>query len=158
MDTDRVRAPEPVAPLPAAPSTVADPFAITAPSIAAGSAIEAMVGRAKRDAIAIDRDMRKGKSGVPAVADTPMGRFERALEGAYQDKRRTLTSESYTAPDGEVIYRFRQGGKVWCRIGGNIRPQVGGAAGGGATQFDTAGGGGFAGLIRCPSHGDWKRD
>lgn len=147
--------PEPITP---PPETVADPFAISAPSAPSETALDAMVGRAKRDAVIIDREMRKGKSGVPEVADTPMGRFRQALEAAHKDSSRGLVSDTYTAPDGQVIYRFRQGGKVWCRTGGSVRPQIGGANGGGATQFDSAGGGGAAGLIRCPSHGDWKRD
>jgi len=150
--------PEPITPPPETPATVADPFAIGAPSAPSESALDAMVGRAKRDAVIIDREMRKGKSGVPEVADTPMGRFRQALEAAHKDSSRGLRSETYTAPDGQVIYRFRQGGKVWCRTGGSVRPQIGGANGGGATQFDSAGGGGAAGMIRCPSHGDWKRD
>lgn len=157
-NTDTAPEAEPITPAPQAPASVADPFAITVPSAAPESALDAMVGRAKRDAVIIDREMRKGKSGVPEVADTPMGRFRRALEAAHKDTRRGVTSETYTAPDGQVIYRFRQGGKVWCRTGGSGRPQIGGANGGGATQFDSGGGGGAAGLIRCPSHGDWKRD
>jgi hypothetical protein len=157
-DTGTSPEPEPVTPPQEKPATATDPFAITAPSVPAESALDAMVGRAKRDAVVIDREMRKGKSGVPEVADTPMGRFRQALEAAHKDSSRGLTSETYTAPDGQVIYRFRQGGKVWCRSGGSVRPQIGGAVGGGATQFDTAGGGGAAGLIRCPGHGDWKRD
>lgn len=156
--TDAVIQTESVSSAPEAPASVADPFAITVPSAPPESALDAMVGRAKRDAVIIDRDMRKGKSGVPEVADTPMGRFREALEAAHKDSSRGLTSETYTAPDGQVVYRFRQGGKVWRRTGGSVRPQIGGANGGGATQFDGAGDGGAAGLIRCPSHGDWKRD
>lgn len=155
---DTVAEPEPLTSPPEAPARVDDPFAIAVPSTPAESPLDAMVGRAKRDAVIIDREMRKGKSGVPEVADTPMGRFRQALEAAHKDSRRSVSSESYTAPDGQVIYRFRQGGKVWCRAGGSVRPQIGGAVGGGATQFDSGGGGGAAGLIRCPSHGDWKRD
>lgn len=152
------RAPEPVAPPPAAPATAADPFAITAAPAPAESALDALVGRATRDAVIIDRELRKGKSGVPEVAGTPIARFRAALEGAHKDSRRSLSSDSYTAPDGQVIYRFRQGGKVWCRIGGGVKPRIGGAEGGGATMFDTQGGGGSAGAIRCPSHADWKGD
>lgn len=156
--TDTVAVPEPVTPPPDVPASLADPFAVAAPSAPVQSPLDAMVGRAKRDAVIIDREMRKGKSGVPEVADTPMGRFRQALEAAHKDSRRGVSSDTYTAPDGQVIYRFRQGGKVWCRTGGSVRPQIGGAVGGGATQFDSGGGGGAAGLIRCPSHGDWKRD
>lgn len=148
--------PEPAAPAPESPASVADPFAITAAPAPAESALDAMVGRARRDAVLIDRELRKGKSGVPEVAETPIARLREALAGAHKDSSRSLTSDSYTAPDGQVIYRFRQGGKVWCRTGGGVKPRIGGAEGGGATMFDTQGGGGSAGAIRCPSHADWK--
>lgn len=145
-------------PPPQAAPAVADPFAITAPSAPAASARDAMVERARRDAGRIAREMRQGGTGVPEAADTPMGRFRTALAGAHKDSSRGLSSDSYTTPDGQVIYRFRLGGKLWCRTGGSVRPQTGGAVGGGATLFDSGGGEGAAGLIRCPSHGDWKRD
>lgn len=156
--TSIAREPEPVIPPPASPATAADPLAISAAPAPAESALETLVGRAKQDAVVIDRELRKGKSGVPEVADTPIARLRAALEGAHKDSRRSLTSDSYTAPDGQVIYRFRHGGKVWCRTGGGVKPRIGGAEGGGATMFDTQGGGGSAGAIRCPSHADWKRD
>lgn len=149
---------EPITAPTEAPAAVADPFAVTAPAEPAESALDAMVGRAKRDARAIDRELRKGKSGVPEVADTPWGRFKQGLEAAYIDRSRVTVSESYTSPDGEIIYRFRQGGKVWCRISGGVGPRIGGAEGGGATNFDVAGGNGRAGIIACPSGVSWKRD
>lgn len=155
--TDTVRAPEPITPPAEAPSTVADPFAITAPTAPAPSSLDA-IGQAKRDALIIDREMRKGKSGVPEAADTPMGRFKEALEGAYKDRSLAIGTETYTAPDGQVIYRFRHGGRYRCRTGGSVGPKIGGAVGGGEVLFDVQGGGGRAGEIRCPSHADWKRD
>jgi hypothetical protein len=158
VSPEMARESEPITLPPERASAADDPFAITTPSAPAESPLDAMVGRAKRDAGIIDRELRKGKSGVPEVADTPWGRFRQALEGAHKDSRRGLTSESYTTPDGQVIYRFRQGGKTWCRTSGSIKPRIGGAEGGGATMFDTQGGGGSAGGIRCPSHGDWRRD
>ena len=168
-----VRVSEPGTPPLEAPAIAADPFAVTVPGVPVHdvpvqSGVEAMVGRARREAGAIDgarREagaidgaLRKGKSGIPAVADTPMGRFASALDSAYVDKRRGLTSDSYTTPDGQVIYRFRQGGRVWCRTSGGVAPGIGGATGGGATMFDVQGGEGRAGMIRCPSHGEWKPD
>lgn len=139
-----------------APASAAQPSAIDLPSAPAESALDAVLGRARRDAVIIDRALRKGKSGVPELADTPMGRLRAGLAGAHQDSSRGMTSDSYTAPDGQVIYRFRLGGKVWCRTGGSVGPRIGGAEGGGAAMFDTQGGGGSAGAIRCPSHGEWK--
>ncbi len=150
-----VREAEPVPPaVTAAPA--ADPFAITAPAAPAESPLDAMVGRARREAGAIDRELRKGKSGVPAVADTPWGRFTRALEAAHIDTSRTLVSDTYTAPDGAIIYRFRQGGRVLCRISGGVKPGIGNAIG--PSAFDVQGGNGTAGLVSCPSNATWKRD
>ena len=70
-----------------------------------------------------------------------------------------MTSESYTTPEGITIYRFRQGNKVYCRSGGHVRPGIGNVAeGGGIVNFDRAGGDGAAGLVRCPSQAEFKRD
>lgn len=153
---DVVSEPEPVTPPAETPAPADDPFAITAPAAPAESPLEAMMGRARRDARIIDRELRKGKSGVPAVADTPWGRFTRALEGAHIDRSRTVVSETYTAPDGEIVYRFRQGGRVYCRISGGVKPGIGNAIG--PSAFDVRGGNGTAGLISCPSGATWKRD
>ncbi len=128
--------PEPVTP----PVPVTDPFAVTEPAAPAESPLDAMVGRAKRDARAIDRELRKGKSGVPEIADTPWGRFTRALEAAHKDRGMGVSSEIYTAPDGQVIYRFRRGGRTMCRSGGSVGPKIGGAVGGGEVLFDVQGG------------------
>jgi hypothetical protein len=117
-----------------------------------------MVGKARRDAIAVDRELRKGKSGVPEEANTPWARFQRAAEGAYKDRSLTVTSESYTTPDGQVIYRFRRGGKYFCRSSGGVPPKIGGAVGGGEVLFDAQGGEGRAGQVRCPGQAEWKRD
>ena len=153
-----IQEPEPVTPPAATPAQAADPFAITEPAPPAESALDAMVGRARGDARAIDREFRKGKSGVPEVADTPWGRFRMALEAAHKDRGLGVTSESYTAPDGQVIYRFRRGGKYKCRSGGSVGPKIGGAVGGGEVLFDVQGGAGRAGEVRCPSSAEWKRD
>lgn len=153
-----VPAPEPAAPAPEVPPSLVDPFADSAPSATEQSTLDAMLGRARRDAAIIDRELRKGKSGVPEAAFTPQARLRQGIEAARNDGGLGLASDTYTAPDGQLIYRFRQGGRVRCRTGGSVRPQIGGAVGGGATLFDSAGGEGAAGTIRCPRHGDWKSD
>ncbi|MFC0251645.1 hypothetical protein [Massilia consociata] len=158
ITTPDIPAADPAPAAAAAMATTADPFAVPDDAAPAQSRLDAMVGRARRDAGIVDRELRAGKTGVPAVAGTPWGSFRTALDGAHKDTARGLTSESYTAPDGQVIYRFRLGGKVWCRTGGSVRPSIGGAVGGGATLFDSRGGEGSAGGIACPSHADWKRD
>lgn len=150
--------PEPEAiTVPAEPQRpVADPFAET--QAVEETPVEAMNKRAKRDAVAIDREMRKGKSGVPENPDTPWGRFVRGLEGAHRDTSLTIKTDSYTTPDGQTIYRFRRNGKYFCRTSGFVRPKIGGAEGGGAELFDSRGSEGGAGQVRCPSQATWTKD
>jgi len=107
---------------------------------------------------AVDHELRKGKLAPLDPGDNKWQRFAQAVGDARVDTSRTLTSESYTAPDGVVVYRFRQGGRTWCRTGGDIRPSPFGAQAGGAALFDTAGGGGFAGTVRCPTRVEFKSD
>ena len=137
---------EPERPVPAPVSETAEPVAAAA-----------MVGRALKDAVAIDRETSKGKSGVPAESGTAWGRFAGGLEGAHKDSARTITSDSYTTPDGQTIYRFRRNGQYFCRSSGFVRPRIGGAEGGGAETFDSRGFEGGAGQVRCPSQAEWKK-
>lgn len=153
--------PQPVTPAPAAASEpAADPF--PAPSGAAQDSTatgdDSLASRGKRTAGAIDHDLRKGKLAPLEPGDNKWERFAQAVGDARVDTSRTLTSESYTGPDGVVVYRFRLGGRTWCRTGGDIRPSPFGAQGGGAALFDKAGGGGFAGLVQCPTRVQFKPD
>lgn len=165
--------PAPAAPAPA-PRTVPEPEAITMPAHAAQSAAdpvpsppepevaaapqETMAARARREAIAVDRELRKGKPGVPEEADTRWSRFVGGLEDAHKDGGRSVRTETYTAPDGQIIYRFRRGGRYYCRTSGFVRPRIGGAEGGGVELFDSRGHEGGAGQVRCPGQVPWKRD
>lgn len=143
--------------LPAAPQRAeAEPFAQTPAAVE--TQVESMVGRAQRDAVAIDRETRKGKSGGPENPDTPWGRFVRGLEGAHRDTSLTVKTDSYTTPDGQTIYRFRRGGKYFCRTSGFVRPKIGGAEGGGQELFDARGSECGAGQVRCPSQATWTKD
>ena len=119
---------------------------------------DSLAGRGKRTAGTVDHDLRKGKLALLDPSDSKWHRFALAVGNARVDTSRTLTSESYTSPDGVVVYRFRQGGRTWCRTGGDIRPSPFGAQGGGAQLFDKAGGGGFAGTVACPSGVQFKPD
>ena len=153
--------PQPVTPAPAAASEpAADPF--PTPSGAAQDSTatgdDSLATRGKRTAGAIDHELRKGKLAPLEPGDNKWQRFAQAVGDARVDTSRTLTSESYTGPDGIVVYRFRLGGRTWCRTGGDIRPSPFGAQGGGAALFDKAGGGGFAGTVRCPTRVDFKPD
>jgi hypothetical protein len=113
------------------------------------------VGLAKHQAGRIDRELRKGKSGVPAEADTPSARFQRGLESAYIDRTLTWQSDTYTSPDGVVIYRFRQGNRFRCRRAGGVGMPLAGMPGTGSI---TAGGASAAGATDCPKGVVWNQD
>jgi hypothetical protein len=153
-------APADTAPPPAMSEPAADPFPTPSASaqerIATGD--DSLASRGKRTAGAVDHELRKGKLAPLDPGDNKWQRFAQAVGDARVDNSRTLTSESYTAPDGVVVYRFRQGGRTWCRTGGDIRPSPFGAQAGGAALFDKAGGGGFAGTVRCPARVEFKPD
>jgi hypothetical protein len=103
----------------------------------------------KRQAGRIDRELRKGKSGVPDEPDTPMGRFRRGLEQAHVDRSWSVREDSYTSPDGTIIYRKRIGKGSICRRGGNVSPLgMNSMAMGGEAKND----------IPCPKGVDWKED
>jgi hypothetical protein len=103
----------------------------------------------KRQAGRIDRELRKGKSGVPDEPDTPMGRFRRGLEQAHVDRSWSVREDSYTAPDGTIIYRKRIGKGSICRRGGNVSP---------LGMNSMAMGGEAANDIPCPKGVDWKEN
>ena len=142
----------------AAPRPAADAAAPARHPPPAEAAPDSIAARARRDAVAIDREMRKGKSGVPEHADTAWGRFVSGLEDARKDDSLSIKTETYTTPDGQTIYRFRRGGRYFCRTSGFVRPRIGGAEGGGVELFDSRGHEGGAGQVRCPSQAVWKRD
>ena len=148
-----IPAPEPIT-MPAEPEpTLADPVVERADPAPAA----AMLGRALKDAVAIYRETRKGKSAVPAESGTAWGRFAGGLADAHKDSARTITADSYTTPDGQTIYRIRRNGQYFCRTSGFVRPRIGGAEGGSAEMFDSRGFEGGAGQVRCPSQAEWKK-
>jgi type IV secretory pathway VirB10-like protein len=102
----------------------------------------------RRQAGRIDRELRKGKSGVPDEPDTPMGRFRRGLESAHVERSMSVREDSYTAPDGTIIYRKRIGKATICRRSGSVSP-----LGMRGMLF-----GNEAGEVRCPTGVQWKED
>lgn len=142
------------------PVPEAQPDPLAAPSAVDAVPVEehSVAGRAKREAGRVDNALRQGKLAPLTPTDTPWKRFVAGVEGARRDTSMTLTSESYTSPDGTIIYRFRKNGRYYCRTGGAVRPNMFGAEGGKAELFDRAGGGGFAGLVACPGQAEFKRD
>jgi type IV secretory pathway VirB10-like protein len=105
-------------------------------------------GLSKRQAGRIDRELRKGKSGVPDEPDTPMGRFRRGLEQAHVDRSMSVYEDSYTSPDGTIIYRKHIGNGTICRRSGNVSPL-------GMRRMLM---GNEAGDIPCPAGVQWKRE
>ena len=160
-------APQPITPAPAdtaPPAATSEPAAepFPTPSGSAQDTIptgdDSLASRGKRTAGAVDHELRKGKLAPLDPGDSKWQRFAQAVSDARVDNSRTLISESYTAPDGVIVYRFRLGGRTWCRTGGGIWPSPFGAQAGGAELFDKAGGGGFAGTVRCPTRVEFKPD
>lgn len=94
-------------------------------------------GLAKRQAGRVDRQLRGGKSGVPKEADTPWARFVRGVDDAHIDTSTTGGLDSYTSPDGVVIYRLTVGKRVTCSMTGGI---------------------GRAGKVNCPAGVPWHRE
>jgi hypothetical protein len=136
-DTDSLAAPEPH-PVDAG-KLARDP--------AAGANGSFTVGMAKRQAGRIDRELRGGKSGVPLEADTPWARFQRGLEAAHVERSMSVIEDSYTSPDGVVIYRRRIGSRTICYRTGSVGLGIAGARG----VND-------AGPVSCPSGVTWTRE
>lgn len=134
---------------------VASPAPAEAPAVPSAADI---VAHAKRDVGPIERELRGGKSGVPDQAETPWGRFRLALESAHVENARTPAMDSYTWPDGTVIYRMRVGGRVICRAGGGIGPPgVERSAGAVLAGAGSRGGIDIAGSVSCPTGVHWER-
>jgi hypothetical protein len=94
---------------------------------------KAMAGR-------VDRELRKGAPPIMAEPERKWERFAEAFAAAL---------DSYTAPDGVIVYRKTVGGRVSCyrsgSVGGLVNPFFGSADGHGA------------GNTSCPSGVSWTR-
>lgn len=142
----------PPAPAEAAPTVLAPADAAAAPAqspapAAAPSGAGFSLEQARRQAGRIDRELRKGASGVPTTADTPMARLRDSLEAAHVEPVTGVQQDSYTAPDGRIIYRTRVGRRTVCRISGSVGLGIAGARG----IND-------AGSVSCPGGVEWQRD
>ena len=150
---------------PAQPTTASDAIdtarPVDAPSDTAMPAAPASTqggfayGLAKRQAGRVDRELRKGKPGIPTEADTSWARFQRGLDSAHIDRSLTLQSDTYTSPDGVVIYRFRQGNRVRCRRAGGAGMPLRGMPEGSSLSIPGAN---AAGDTDCPKGVTWNRD
>ena len=116
--------PAPVAAVPAAP---------TAPRLE-----DAHAPATAQDAI---REQRQADGGFAlGLAKRQAGRIDRS---------KSVHVDTYTSPDGTVIYRKRIGNGSICRRGGNIGPLGAGLMAMGNEVADN---------IPCPSGVDWKKD
>ncbi|MBZ2208713.1 hypothetical protein [Massilia soli] len=114
---------------------------------------------AKRQVGAIDHELRGGKLGPLAPdPDLPIARLRGALDSAYIDRSLATVTETLRQADGVIVYRFRRGGKVWCRQSGGIGSGIERSDGAKLAGAGSAGGAGTAGTITCPG-GDagWSR-
>jgi hypothetical protein len=152
---------EPVAVQPQRPAnlpstTPLQPEAITPPHPSAAAILDS----ARRDIGKIDRELRGKHPNVLGNTDTPWRRFEQAVAGAHNDT--ALAEDSYTSPDGTVVYRRRMGHKTVCRKTGSVGPPAPwrseGAILAGAGRQATLDVGGEAGDFLCPeSDPGWKK-
>ena len=145
-------------PAPAIPSTAPassdpEPASAAQPEAAPGQAQPGeipgeLLARSKAMAGRIDRELRNGASPITAEPERKWERFAEAFAAARKNASDTVTLESYSAPDGVVIYRKTAGGKARCYRSGSV--------GGLVTGFGNADGHG-AGSTTCPSGVSWTR-
>ncbi|MCS0657697.1 hypothetical protein [Massilia terrae] len=155
---------------PAPPATPVAPVAVQAEAPAPPAAAQ-ILEDSRHDIGNIGRELR-GQDGVsplrarpaPPVL-TPSGkwsRFAQQLEDAHIERSPNIVTEEYTAPDGRVLYRTRQGNKVICRQSGSPGPPATWrseeAVRAGAGSKSTLGVGNSAGNVLCPeSDRDWNK-
>jgi hypothetical protein len=121
--------------------------------------VHEMIATAKRQAGLADNALRGGKlAPLTPDPDLPINRFRHALEGAHIDRSRVMVMDAQTQADGVIVYRFRRGGKVWCRQSGGGRPSgIEYSEGAKLAGAGSRGGASSAGTVPCPSgDGGWS--
>jgi len=99
----------------------------------------------RRDASRVARAIAHEMRSAPSGGDTPWSRLGRDVDAAHAGAG--VWQESYTAPDGTIIYRKHVGGQTICRMSGSVGPENG------ITK-----GINDAGSISCPTRTQWKRE
>ena len=148
-----IHSPLPVAAAPAVAASPADAAPASAPRAEpAPAAAEALPGDLLKSSRAmagrIDRELRHGASPISAEPERKWERFAEAFAAARKDGGNTVTLDSYTSPDGVIIYRRTTGGKARCYRTGSV--------GGLVTGFGNADLHG-ASIMECPSGLGWTR-
>jgi hypothetical protein len=121
------------------PPEVADPMAESSPGFD--------IDLAKRQAGRIAYELGKGQPRAPIEANTPWTRFRDQLDAAHVESLTGAQQDSYTSPDGTVIYRLHVGGRTLCRSSGSV----------GGTSIGLTKGVNGAGSLPCPRSAEWKR-
>lgn len=141
------------------PAQISQPDTASVSTTPAAVNVGQMIETAKRAAGVVDSELRGGKP-APLKPDPnlPIVRFKTALESAYIDRSTSMTMDAQTQPDGVIVYRFRRGGKVWCRQSGGSGPSMlERSEGAKLAGAGSAGGAGTAGTVTCPSgEGGWS--
>lgn len=139
------------APMPAPDTPATSPAPADAPEPSAPASTSPPGGftysLAARQAGRIDRELRNGKPGVPTAADTASARFQRGLESAHVDRSMTIQTDTYTSPDGIVMYRYRTANGVRCRRAGGVGMLLQGMPDAPAAMN-----------VDCPKGVEWNRD
>ena len=146
-----IHLPRPVVAGPTAPAPPLEP-ASEPQADPAASATEALPGDLLKSSRAmagrIDRELRNGASPISAEPERKWERFAEAFAAARISGDHTVTLDSYTSPDGVIIYRTTVGGKSSCYRTGSV--------GGLVTGFGNADLHG-ASIMACPSGLSWTR-
>jgi len=148
-----IHTPTPVAATPAVAAASPDAAPASAPRAdPAPVAAEALPGDLLKSSRAmagrIDRELRNGASPISAEPERKWERFAEAFAAARISGDRTVTLDSYTSPDGVIIYRTTVGGKSSCYRSGSV--------GGLVTGFGNADLHG-ASIMECPRGLSWTR-
>jgi hypothetical protein len=142
---------QPPTPVAAAPGSAPEP-ASAPPADPAPAAAEALPGDLLKSSRAmagrIDRELRKGASPISAEPERKWERFAEAFAAARTSADRSVTLDSYTSPDGVIIYRTTIGGRSRCYRSGSV--------GGLVTGFGNADLHG-ASIMDCPRGLSWTR-
>ena len=158
----------PPSPLPRSrlPASIHTPTPVAAPAVAASPtdaepastpqaapvAAEALPGDLLKSSRAmagrVDRELRNGASPISAEPERKWERFAEAFAAARTSSDNTVTLDSYTSPDGVIIYRRTTGGRSSCYRTGSV--------GGLVTGFGNADLHG-ASIMACPSGLSWTR-
>ena len=132
---------------PTAPDAVARPEPV--PASGESGAVPAplpgeLLAASRRMAGRISREMHIGSSPITTEPEQKWGRFDAMVADARAGASRSVSLDSYTAPDGVIVYRKTVGDRVRCYVSGSV---------GGINTAD----GHSAGNIACPTGVRWTR-